>query len=166
MGQVFLMTDKKETKDCACTYPGCENFCRVNTFYAPAKARCPDHGGKAMKRLEGETPKFEEQAVTVVASVKTPPLPDNRKLGKLFCPICKDSPLEIIACTDAGHIDFGCQTCQTIVSITFNFRPAQMRSVPERLHDLVRAFNIKQVGTMDVSLAHKLDASLPWGHRP
>jgi len=157
-GTVFLMTDKKLTKDCPCTYPGCNNICRVNTFYAPAKAKCPPHGGKGMVRrsTEGDEEfKFDEFVPQEVETIEVE-LPDNRKLGQLYCPVCPDEPLEILAVDEHSHMDFGCQNCQIIVGITFNFRSAQLRSVPDRLKPLVKEFNYRQVGTMDAALALQL----------
>ena len=153
-GVVFLMTDKERTKDCSCQHPGCFNICRVNMFYAPAKARCPEHGGRAMtRRASGEFIEFDTQPVETVEVE----LSDNRKLGLLHCPICEDKPLEILACDEYGGIDFGCQGCQTIVSVVFNFKVMQMRSIPERLMPLVKEFNLRQVGTMDMSVALQLN---------
>lgn len=157
-GQVFLMTDKEKTKDCPCTYAGCFNVCRVNTFYAPSKAKCPPHGGKAMTR--GPNPEemdFQSVDVKVVETIEVEISP-NYKVQSLMCPICdSDEPLEILACTEGGHIDFGCQGCQTIVSIMFNFRSAQLRSIPKELAKVVKAFNIKQVGSMDASVMHEMN---------
>lgn len=157
--KVYLQTDKKKTKDCQCTYPGCINICRVNQFYAPAKARCGEHKGSKGTFVKndqtGELEEFEVQVLEETVAVDVRP---NDKLRHLLCPICEsDEPLEILACTETGHIDLGCQNCQTITAITFNFRSAQIRSVPDRLIPIVEKFNIKQVGTMDESLAQKLD---------
>ena len=152
--KVFIMTDKKITKDCICTYPTCDNICRVNKFYAPAKARCPEHGGEAFTKADNEFKKFD---IIEAESIEIEPPTPNHKLRALMCPMCEnDEPLEILACTETGFIDFGCQGCETIVSVVVNFKSAQMRSVPERLVPLVRSFNIKQVGTMDISLANKM----------
>ena len=152
--QVYLMTDKEKTKDVPCTHAGCLNICRVNTFYSPAKAKCPPHGGKAMIRQDdGE---FEELEVTKAETVEVEVLP-NYRLRALMCPICEtEEPMEILACTEDGHIDFGCQECYMIVGFHFNWKPLQMRSIPPRLKPLAKAFNVKQVGTMDLNVAREL----------
>lgn len=150
---VYLMTEKKNTKDCPCTYPGCLNICRVNTFYAPAKAKCPEHGGKAVSgTVEGG---FSEIATPAVEQVEVEVTP-NHKVRQLMCPICdSDEPLEILAATEDGHIDFGCQGCWIIVSLSFNWKPLQVRSIPDRLKPVVKEFNVKQVGTMDLEVARQ-----------
>lgn len=154
--EVFLMTDKEKTKDCQCTYAGCLNICRVNTFYAPSKARCPQHGGKAMIRTSSEDMDFEEIDTPVAESIEVEVHP-NHKIRALMCPICDtNEPLEILACTENGHIDFGCQGCHTMVAIRFNWRSAQLRSVPKALQQVVKKFNIRQVGSMDPAVAHQL----------
>lgn len=153
-GTVYLMTDKTKTKDCPCTHVGCLNICRVNTFYAPAKAKCPTHGGKAMIRNESSGD-FEELAVTAAETIEVEVTP-NHKLRHLMCPICDtDEPLEILAVTETGHIDFGCQECMTITSVSLNWKALQVRSIPPLLKDLVKKFNIKQVGTMDLEVARQ-----------
>ncbi len=155
-GEVFLMTDKKKTKDCKCTYTGCFNICRVNTFYAPARAKCPKHGGQAFIRKSTEGMDFEELTPELVDTVEIEINP-NYKIRSLMCPICDtDEPLEILACTEWGFIDFGCQGCQTIVSIAFNFKSAQKRSIPKNLIEVVKKFNVQQVGSMDPSVLRKM----------
>ena len=152
--QVFLMTDKPKTKDCPCTYAGCINVCRVNMFYAPAKAKCPEHGGQAMTRQDDGD--FVELEVTKAETVEIEVLP-NHRLRHLMCPICEaEEPMEILACTEGGHIDFGCQECYMIVGLSFNWKPLQLRSIPDLLKPLVKTFNIKQVGTMDLQVAREL----------
>lgn len=159
-GEVFLMTDKSETKDVPCTYTGCTNICRVNKFYTPSKARCPEHKGKKGRTMTGSVAQgFTEFTPTKVDEIEVEVTP-NTQLRHLCCPVCDtNEPLEILGITETGHIDFGCQRCQTITSITFNFRSAQMRSVPERLQEVVKLFNIRQVGSMDPSLARQLAAT-------
>ena len=157
--EVFLMTSKSETKDCPCTHVGCFNICRVNRFYAPKKAKCPRHGGKAMVRKIGlaegkiDFQSIEPELIETVEVEVTP----NYKIRLLMCPICDtDESLEILACTDDGYIDFGCQGCQTVVSVMLNFRSAQLRSIPKALRKVVKEFNITQVGSMDASVMPEL----------
>ncbi len=154
--EIFLMTDKEITKDCQCTYTGCFNICRVNKFYAPSKARCPKHGGQAFRRSEGSSMKFDELEVGVAETIEVEVNP-NHKLRSLMCPTCdEDEPLEILACTEGGFIDFGCQGCQTTVSVRLNFRSAQLRSIPKALRKVIKEFNIAQVGSMDASVIREL----------
>lgn len=154
-GTVFLMTNKTATKDCPCVHPECVNICRVNTFYSPAKAKCPKHGGKAMIKNE-ESGDFEELEVTAAETIEIEISP-NHKLRHLMCPICEaDEPMEILACTEGGHIDFGCQECYMIIGFTFNWNALQIRSIPEPLKELVKKFNVDQVFTMDLQVAREL----------
>lgn len=155
MGKLFLMTDKDKTKDCQCVHPTCDNVVRVNTFYAPAKARCPEHGGKAIVRDPiGDAPegvaeasrKFEFKELEPKLLADTPsPRYANRRLGDLHCPLC-DIPMTIQAITDnLRFIAFGCHNpeCGMVVELAYDWMHAQMRTVPEGLEDLVAEFNRK-----------------------
>lgn len=160
-GQIFLQTDKDDTKDCPCTAPGCENFVRVNKFYAPAKAKCPDHGGDASAVVGEVTGEMEmsnsKDIPTIIADPEDENAKPNARLGKMMCPVCDDTPLQILAVTEGGHIDLGCYECNLVVGLTFNFMHSQIRSVPKDLTDLVDAFNYKQIGqNYDVSLRQKM----------
>lgn len=152
MGQVYLMTDKDETKDCPCTYPGCDNVCRVNKFYTPSKAKCPPHGGSAYVRVpvaKGEDAKIEfvEHEPTVVGQVTSEPKRENRNLEQMMCPNMKcGHPLEIAAVSDSlRHVTFTCRECSIAVEISYDWRHMQMTHVPEPLRPVVKEFNKKQV---------------------
>lgn len=169
MSTIYVQTEKPEFKHCPCMHPECENYCRVNKFYAPVKARCPEHGGvEALEIIEDadtsalKVKRGNTRTIATTPDSAEPFIPPfgnepNYRLGQLMCPVCEDEePLEILAITEGGHIDFGCQGCEVVVGITFNFRVCQIRSVPEGLAELVKKFNIRQVGTMDTSLAQKI----------
>lgn len=157
MAKIFLMTDKEKTKDVACTHPACDNIVRVNTFYAPSKARCPDHGGKALSRepvemktkngKETDQEKFSFKRVEPKLVEDTPDQPKkkNKSLGRLCCPLC-DEPMNIISVDDSERfITFGCMdvACNTSVEIQYNFRHAVVRRVPSQLQVLVESFNLQ-----------------------
>ncbi len=99
---------------------------------------------------------FQALDVEVVEALEVETTP-NHKLQSLMCPVCNaDESLEILACTEGGHIDFGCQGCQTVVAVRLNFRSAQLRSIPKALRKVVKQFNIAQVGSMDASVMREL----------
>lgn len=151
MAQIFLMTDKSKTKDVTCTHPACDNICRVNTFYAPSKARCPEHGGKAMSRepiemVEGtdrEKFEFKEIEAKVIGTTPDAPKKKNKHLGSLCCPFCGE-PMSLLSISDDyKFISFGCMDieCNAAVEIQYNWRHAVVRNIPDGLEDLVAAFN-------------------------
>lgn len=175
MATIFLQTDKSTTKDLPCVgSPTCQNWCRVTTFYAPAKARCPEHGGTMLKRLEdADTPpasarkelttaraekavKFERAASVPIATIPDVPATPNQSLRHLCCPFDGEK-LDILATEGAEEIVFGCQTCQAVVIIRAKWRVMQIRSIPERLQPLVAEFNLEARPTLDMSLARQME---------
>lgn len=98
-----VQTDKDKTKDCPCTYPGCDVICVVNTFYAPAKARCKEHENASNHRVASTR--------LVEAAKDAPPAPPNGALANMRCPLCQnlliieqlEDPLTFIAfrCSDS-----------------------------------------------------------------
>ncbi len=132
----FPMTDKAETKTLQCTYPGCEHTVGVTKFFAPAKARCPEHAGKPSSIIRAMV------APTEVAP-DVPPTP-NKSLRDLRCPF-DEHPMEIIRIQDgAGFVTFKCPECRTAVELKPNWAALIVNRIPNRLKYLAEAFNDAQ----------------------
>lgn len=137
---IEIQTDKDETKDCPCTFPGCEVVCRVTKFYAPAKARCSEHEGKATSGIREATLKPEPTDFAGDVQEYKP----NKSLADLRCPF-DDHPLKVLAIHDEiGCIDFGCPECQANIEIRVRWAMMTLRSVPEDLRPLVQELNERQ----------------------
>lgn len=148
---VEVQTDKDETKDCPCTYPDCEVVCRVNKFYAPAKARCQEHDGKPTSAIR--------EAVTGEVKKEAPKVAPNYKLRDLRCPFC-EGPLEVLAIHDTtGTVTFGCpdDECMTVVEIRTNWRPLQVRNIPHGLEDLADALNERQLREVTAETLERIE---------
>lgn len=132
-----LQTDKKDTKECQCTFPGCDTICIVNMFYAPYKARCAEHKGKTNRSVLAAT-------VTQSAAVEERDVAPNGALAKLLCPLCH-SQMTIDQATSRGSfIHFVCSrpgACGTTVEIKLNWAWAVVNSVPEVWKPFVEHFN-------------------------
>lgn len=109
MGQRFKMTDKALTKIVPCTYPGCDNELEVTTFYAPAKARCPDHSGRRVP---------PELAQTASPEVAGPP---TGALTNLACPVHTDTRMVVLSTSsprkEGLSLQLQCPTCFIVVEI-------------------------------------------------
>lgn len=163
MSTIYLQTDKDKTKDCPCTVPGCDNFVRVNTFYAPAKAKCGIHGGKNMGTVDGDVPIIASKTGVsereVMESVLKTMNEDesverNNNLHNMACPLC-ETRMRVLAVSEKGHMCFGCPTCRATVELNIDFSGLQVRHVPEPLLPAIAQYH-KMLGIkMDPYLKSK-----------
>jgi hypothetical protein len=146
--QLEVQTNKQEWKVVPCTHPECDTDLVVNTFYAPAKARCSQHG----------TAKAAAVAVGVRAAAAQESGVPNASLGKLLCPVCQN-PLTIYQiddtsgfitfhCTDGSHFSArdaeGSHYCGTSVTVRIGGAWVDMRRIPTKFAQLVEDFNVGQ----------------------
>lgn len=149
--QIHVQTDKDNTKDCPCTFDGCPNFVRVNKFYAPAKAKCADHGGSAMNVIEDGTVTNESKAaadtdskreqILVEAMNDDTDAPRLTSLRNVECMLCPDQRLQIIAINERNHVAFSCPQCGCTVELNLNFRAMQVRHVPSPMFPVILKFH-------------------------
>lgn len=132
-----LQTDKKDTKECQCTFPGCETICIVNLFYAPYKARCSEHKGKTDKSILAT--KIATSAIVEEKDIKP-----NGTLAHMLCPICH-SRMTIDQLTSKGSfITFVCAKagkCGTVVQIQLDWAWAVVNAIPEQWKPFVDEYN-------------------------
>lgn len=137
---IEIQTDKDQTKDCPCTYPGCEVVCRVTKFYSAKKARCDEHTGKATSKIREAVVEQKTGGFVEDAQEYDP----NRALADLRCPF-DDHPLKVLAIHDTiGCIDFGCPECSANIEIRVNWSMMTPRSIPDALKPLAEALNETQ----------------------
>lgn len=141
---VYRLTDKADSKQLPCTFPGCEHEVIVNKFYTPAKARCPEHAGKVIPSVRiavaGEQPMESAAARPSVA------------LGELLCPLCNQPMTVISVDEDMGWPTLRCPSpCGTVVEIKPRWGPLRGRyglvlaGVREPMRQLLEAFNVEQM---------------------
>lgn len=134
-----LQTDKKETKECPCTYPGCDVTCIVNLFYAPYKARCSAHKGKTSQAMRAAA-----ATTQITTAVEEKDIVPNGALAMLLCPLCHSAlTLEQIT-NQAGFMTFVCSKpgrCGTVVTVKLNFAWAVVKAIPDAWKPFAEAFN-------------------------
>lgn len=138
--KIEVQTDKAETKDCPCTFPGCSVICRVTKFYSAKKARCRAHQGQATSKIREAV--VDPEPTDFGGDVQE--WEPNRSLAGLRCPF-DDHPLKVLAIHDEiGCIDFGCPECSANIEIRVRWSMMTPRSIPEALRPLAEALNETQ----------------------
>lgn len=113
---LFKMTDKQKTKIVPCQHPGCENQCIVTTFFAPAKARCPEHMGIRSLPKIGITQEM----------LKIDPKDLNKSLYTLACPQHPNIKMDVISTSSkfqsALSLTLQCPKCFLVVQIVDSYK--------------------------------------------
>lgn len=149
-----VQTDKDLWKIVPCTYAGCNVDLVVNVFYAPHKGKCNEHGDRKTSAVVASHLTF----ATSDAEVKP-----NGALAKLECPICQNPLVLLKIEEDTGWLTFGCtdgygltakqvrekaeaggKFCGTSITIRPHWSAMEFKTIPSRLTELVKEFNIDQ----------------------
>lgn len=141
-------TDKEKFKIVPCTAEGCDVDIVVNTFYAPAKAKCSEHSGNTASGI----------AATRLVHDSGDAKP-NGAIAKLLCPFC-ENPLEIISIAPNGsQITYRClggtkgkslellgaepgPYCGASIIVRPNFGALEMKHYPTELAAQIEEFNL------------------------
>lgn len=157
MGEVFRMTDKEPTKQLPCTFAGCENEVIVTKFYSPAKARCPEHAGKAS---------VSTRAAVASGAVKSEDVEPVRSLADLRCPMC-DRSMRVAKVEQVGKdrafMTFNCSGeggCGTTVVIKPKWAGLTVEEVPEPWQAIVGHINSTAKRENEEARARELKAKL------
>lgn len=140
-----IQTDKAKTKVVPCAVEDCGQPLVVNTFYAPARARCSRHrdapiniGVEAVR--SAEVAHSAGVPTQVIANLPVAPTP-NHSLEKLCCPFGHGFMTIIRVDPKMGFLTFKCGECKTAVEVKPAWAPLLMRTIPDALKPLVAAFN-------------------------
>lgn len=97
--EVEVQTDKEATKEVPCL--GCGRRLVVNTFYAPAKARCSDcRDGNHRVTSAPVAGKTDPSRVTDLTKVLV-----NPGFGRAICPVHPDDPEHVMELKHVSHAE-------------------------------------------------------------
>ena len=139
-----IQTDKAKTKVVHCAIADCGQPLIVNTFYAPARARCSRHRDSPVlvSPESKEVAQMVSSAIPPVVTAKLPAPPvENHSLERLCCPFGHGYMTILRIDAKMGFMTFKCGECKTAVEVMPAWAPLLMKVVPEDLLPIVQQFN-------------------------